>query len=135
MKAAIENNPATMRRPDDKTILIVDDNHSVTHALSFLLQDAGYAPMVFNDGHAALDFARDNVPAAALVDIHLPDINGLVLSRQFRDFFGPDVPIIVLSGDTSMENLNSLPYAGATYFFSKPINSISLLEQLRGWIR
>ena len=48
-----------------------------------------------------------------------------------REILGPDTPIIVLSGDTSMPTLNSLPHVGATYFFSKPVNAAHLLERLK----
>ena len=73
----------------------------------------------------------DGSQFGAVVDIHLPDMNGLVVSQKFRERLGPHAPIIVLSGDTSMETLNSLPHVGATYFFSKPVNSGQLLERSR----
>ena len=69
--------------------------------------------------------------SAAVVDIHLPDISGLVLSSKLRERYGPKLPIIVLSGDTSMENIRSLQHVGATYFISKPFNSEHLVERLR----
>ena len=51
-----------------------------------------------------------------------------------RELLGPDVPIIVVSGDTSMEVINALSHVGATYFFSKPLNVPNLLERLKEWI-
>jgi DNA-binding response OmpR family regulator len=69
--------------------------------------------------------------AAAVVDIHLPDLSGLVVSQKLREILGPQTPIIVLSGDTSMTTLNSLPHVGATYFFSKPVNASYLLERMK----
>ena len=66
-----------------------------------------------------------------MVDIHLPDISGLVLSSKLRERFGPGRPIIILSGDASMENLRSLSHVGATYFISKPFNSQHLIDRLR----
>ena len=66
-----------------------------------------------------------------MVDVHLPDMNGLILSQKLREQLGPEAPIIVLSGDTSMETLNSLSLVGATYFFSKPVNSEQLLDRIR----
>ena len=69
-----------------------------------------------------------------MIDIHLPDISGLVLSTKLREKYGPDLPIIIVSGDTSMEMIRSLPHVGATYFFPKPINAEYLLERLREWI-
>ena len=113
-------------------ILIVDDNRMVTRALSSLIRDAGYAPFACHSGADALAFADgDEQPSAAVVDIHLPDINGLVLSQKLRDRFGPDTPIVVVSGDTSMETIKSLPHVGATYFFPKPVNSNALMQRLK----
>ena len=84
---------------------------------------------------AAIDFARQSVESvpviAAIIDIHLPDINGLILSRQLRDTLGPGTPIIVLSGDASMEVLNSLPHVGADYFFCKPVKGSLLVDRVR----
>jgi CheY-like chemotaxis protein len=65
-----------------------------------------------------------------MVDIHLPDLNGLVITRKLCDQLGPRVPIIVVSGDTSMETLNSLAHVGATYFLSKPTSPAVLLQIL-----
>ena len=114
------------------TILVVDDNRIITRALSTLIRDAGYAPVAFHSGSDALAFADGaRPPGAAVVDIHLPDINGLVLSQKLRDRFGPDTPIVVVSGDTSMETIKSLPHVGATYFFPKPVNSNALMQRLK----
>ncbi len=114
------------------TILVVDDNRMVAQALSSLLRDAGYAPVAFHNGADALAFSETaQMPGAAVVDIHLPDINGLVLSHKLRERFGPDMPIVVVSGDTSMETIKSLPHVGATYFFPKPVNANALIQRLK----
>ncbi len=116
----------------DTTILVVDDNRMVTRALSTLIRNAGYAPFACHSGADALAFAGGNtLPGAAVIDIHLPDINGLILSQKLRDRFGPDTPIIVVSGDTSMETIKSLPHVGATYFFPKPVNANALMQRLK----
>ena len=131
MKSVAINQPNRADSPTT-TILVVDDNHMVTRALSSLIRDAGYAPFACHSGADALAFAHgDAIPGAAVVDIHLPDINGLVLSQKLRDRFGPDTPIVVVSGDTSMETIKSLPHVGATYFFPKPVNSNALMQRLR----
>jgi DNA-binding response OmpR family regulator len=115
-------------------VLVVDDNQPTARALSTLLKAANYDVAVSYRGADAVDRARASSFSAAIVDIHLPDISGLVVSQKLRELLGPDVPIIVLSGDTSMQMLNSLPHVGATYFFSKPVNSHQLIERLREWV-
>ena len=112
-------------------VLVVDDNQMVAHALGKLLSHEGWRVSVCYTGLDALKQVECEMLAAAVVDIHLPDISGLVLSSKLREKYGPKLPIIVLSGDTSMENIRSLPHVGATYFISKPINSEHLVERLR----
>ena len=114
-------------------ILIVDDNQVVAKALSQLLGSANYATQVSLCGSDAIAYLEDHLVDGAVVDVHLPDMNGLVLTQEIRKRLGPDKPIVVLSGDTSMEVLNSLQHVGATYFFSKPVNANHLLERLKGW--
>jgi len=122
------SDPASTAPP----ILIIDDSPIVTRALSQILQQEGYNTEVFHTGADTLDYAQKQLPiAAAIVDIHLPDISGLVLSYKLRESYGPDRPIIVLSGDTSIENIKTLPHIGATYFISKPFNPDLLIERLK----
>jgi DNA-binding response OmpR family regulator len=118
--------------PRARRVLVVDDSVATSRALATLLRGAGYEPVVCHTGGEAWAYATETVtaPAAVVLDVHLPDINGLILSKKLRDRFGPDTPIIVLSGDTSMETLGTLPHVGATYFFSKPVSSGQLIERL-----
>ena len=117
------------------TILIVDDNQPTAKALAKVLGLAKFNTAVSYRGADAVEYARNHPVDAAVVDIHLPDISGLVVSQKLRDSLGPNTPIIILSGDTSMETLNSLPHVGATYFFSKPVNSAHLVARMREWVK
>jgi CheY-like chemotaxis protein len=120
------------RAAEGLAVLVVDDNPGVTRALSRLLEQNGYRAAVCHTGAEALAYARCHRPAAALVDIHLPDVCGLALSSELRAHFGEGAcPIIVLSGDASIENLKRLPDAGASYFLSKPFKSEHLVERLK----
>ena len=123
-----DRGPGQAARPE---ILIVDDSEATARGLGGLFQTAGFDAKTFGQGLDALDFARRHKPAAAVIDIHLPDISGLVLSQRLREILGPAAPIVVLSGDGSMEVLNSLRYVGATHFFQKPVNASLLLEHFR----
>lgn len=113
------------------SILIVDDNEATSRGLDFLFRDAGYEPAIFAEGLAALEHAREHKPIAAVIDIHLPDISGLILTQRLREILGPRAPIVIVSGDASMEVLNSLPHVGATYFFRKPVSGAMLVEHFR----
>ena len=87
----------------------------------------------FHSAGPALEYAQQEIPAAAVIDIHLPDGSGLDLIRQLRPHWGDDLPIVILSGDTSIETLRQFPELGATYFFSKPANAARLLDHLKRW--
>ena len=112
-------------------VLVVEDNPGVARALATIIGNAGFAAVPCTRGTEALHYCRSGRPVAAVIDIHLPDINGLVLAQKLRDEFGDDTPIIIVSGDTSMETIKSLSHVGATYFFSKPINPAALVERLK----
>ncbi len=113
-----------------REVLIIEDNQTVAQSLAALVQQAGYRPIVFHTGCTALGYTEHNRPCAIVVDIHLPDISGLIVSQRIRHCLGPDTPIIIISGDTSMENLNSLAHVGASHFFGKPLKAASLVQRL-----
>jgi DNA-binding response OmpR family regulator len=121
-------------------VLIIDDSEPTANALSAILSRSSYAPAIAHRGaeginRAAAEQASEGGGfAAAVVDIHLPDLHGLIVSKRLREILGPDTPIFVLSGDTSMTTLNSLPHVGATYFFSKPLNAGLFLSRLKEWL-
>jgi CheY-like chemotaxis protein len=115
------------------TILLVDDDVIVIRAMQNILRRSGFATIGCLTGTDALSKCAAGIDAA-VVDIHLPDINGLALSQQLRKALGPAAPIIILSGDTSMDTIRALPDAGATYFCSKPVNTSILIKQLKEWL-
>jgi DNA-binding response OmpR family regulator len=117
--------------PDGHQILIVDDDRQTAKALAALLADSGFRTTVMHTGREALRFAKKVHPSAAIIDVHLPDLNGLVLSANLREELGTTAPIFVVSGDTSMETLNSLPHVGATHFFAKPMSAPYVIQRLK----
>jgi two-component system sensor histidine kinase RpfC len=126
----VAENPNTSKPARSREIMLVEDNEGVAKALKRYLESKGYGAPVFSTGRTALAHVEQRKPDAAVVDIHLPDLSGLVLIRQLREQLGESTPIVVLSGDVSMATINSLPHVGATYFFSKPVQPGALLERL-----
>ncbi len=116
-------------------VLLIDDSEAMTRALGAVLRQAGFNTHACLTGGDAMAYAAKGLPiSAAVVDIHLPDVSGLAVAKSLRDRFGGHIPIVVVSGDTSMENLNALHGAGATYFFSKPLQPRQLVHRLREWL-
>ena len=117
--------------PTPAEVLVVEDNFGVAHALASVIRKAGFEAVACHTGADALDRLAVAKPRAAVLDIHLPDINGLILAHKIRDRLGGDIPIIIVSGDTSIETIKSLGHVGATYFFSKPVSPSVLVSRLK----
>lgn len=120
--------------PDAPKVLVVDDSPPTARALARVLNGACYQTVISHSGTEALSVAEEHTFDAVVVDIHLGDLNGLVVAQKLRERLGPEATIIILSGDTSLETLKTLPHVGVTYFFSKPVNVQHLLERLREWV-
>jgi DNA-binding response OmpR family regulator len=114
-----------------REILIVDDSEPTARALAELLLREGFEAAAFTRGSDALAYLNVGSPSAAVIDIHLPDVSGLAISQHIRDTLGPDLPIIIISGDSSIQNLNTLSIVGATHFYSKPVRAAELLQRIR----
>lgn len=118
-------------RKPAREILIVDDNEPTARALAELLLREGYETAAFTSGIDALAYLDVGAPSAAVIDIHLPDMSGLAICRLIRAKLGSDLPIIIFSGDNSIETLNALATIGVAHFFNKPVRASELLQRLR----
>ncbi len=112
-------------------VLVVDDHQPTADALARLLEAERYQTAVAYRAAHALSAIDEFRFQAAVVDLNLPDLHGLILIQKLRERLGPKAPVIVLSGENSIDMLKAVAQSGATYFFSKPVNVSQLLTQLR----
>lgn len=113
-------------------VLIVDDNIDLAQALEVRLCANDYQTLVARDGSSAVALALDEMPFAILLDLHLPDEDGLAVMQRFRSF--PElssVQIIVVSADCSPVTQHKALEQGAHAFLEKPVNHHLLLHTLR----
>ncbi len=73
-----------MTRPEDKTILVVDDEDDVREYLATVLEDAGFQVMTAGDGNQALDRLREKIPDFISLDLVMPNKSGLRFLRDLR---------------------------------------------------
>ncbi len=130
-RSSVDAEASTQRASAEHDVLIVDDDQRTARALAKLLNDAGFQTTVLHSGKEAIRHVKHKHVSAAIVDVHLPDLNGLILSKSLREHLGMAAPIFVVSGDTSMETINSLPHVGATHFFAKPMSPSYVIERLK----
>ncbi len=101
-------------------VYLVDDDPRVREALSELLASLQIDHVTFASAAAYLGFKRSDACACLVLDVHLPDINGLDLQQQLADESSP--PIIFISGHSDIPSTVRAMRAGAIEFLAKPIH-------------
>jgi len=125
-----------MRRADGSQIrvLVVDDEPTLTDLLSMALRYEGWEVKTAADGRQAISLAREFKPDAIVLDIMLPDIDGLqVLSRVRAD--GADTAVLFLTAKDSLDDRITGLTAGGDDYVTKPFSLEELVARLRGLIR
>ncbi|MGE3269118.1 MAG: response regulator [Chloroflexota bacterium] len=117
----------------DRKLLIVDDDALMTDSLGFLLQQEGYQVTVASSGAEALAAARDVTPDLVLLDVGLPDLNGIEVCRRLRAFWNG--PVIVLTARRQEADKVVGLDAGADDYVTKPFASSELLARIRANLR
>lgn len=121
------------RRSDDATILVVEDETTVRETVTRALQDEGFRVVAATDGLSGLRKARDAKPDLVLLDLMLPEMDGLSLCRALRR--DSDVPIIMLTArSTEMDKIMGLE-TGADDYVVKPFSLGELLARVRSLLR
>jgi len=103
------------------TILIVDDEKEIRNSLSGVLEDGGYSPVTASGGEEALKIVREDEVKLILLDIMLPDIDGVEVLRQVKEM-EPDMPVIMISGNATIERAVESMKLGAHEFIEKPLS-------------
>lgn len=112
-------------------ILIADDNKTNRLILGQILESAGYEVDSVNDGETALDRLLAGGYKAAVLDMHMPGLDGVELLRQYRLVHpGVTVPVIMLTADVTFDAKRDSADAGADAFLTKPAKSEVLLATL-----
>jgi FixJ family two-component response regulator len=111
-------------------VFVVDDDVSVREALEGMLDFAGFEVLAFGSAHQFLNSPRANVPNCLVLDVGLPDLNGLDLQKLVAGD-RVDMPIIVITGRGDVPMTVSAMKAGAVEFLTKPLDDEVLLDAIR----
>jgi two-component system, OmpR family, KDP operon response regulator KdpE len=114
-------------------ILVCDDEPQILRALRVILRDAGYEAVTAAGGEEALDRAAVKPPAAAILDLMLPDIDGVEVTKRLREW--SEMPIIVLSAVGEEEEKVRALAAGADDYVTKPFGPPELIARLEAALR
>jgi two-component system KDP operon response regulator KdpE len=114
-------------------IVVIEDTLAIARALRAALTARGYDVVVAPTGHEGIDATALNDPAAVILDLGLPDIDGVEVCRRIRSW--SDVPIIVLTADDSEHRKVEALDDGADDYVTKPFSTPELLARLRVVLR
>jgi FixJ family two-component response regulator len=115
------------------TVFVVDDDVSIRKSLELLIEAAGWQPATFASAQEFLQHPRPVSPSCLVLDVSLPDLNGLEVQRRVA----PDrteMPIIFISGYGDVPMTVRAMKAGAVEFLTKPFKDDVLLDAIRGAI-
>jgi len=113
-------------------VFVVDDDVSVRESLELLIKSAGWQPELFPSAQEFLAHPRANVPSCLVLDVALPDLNGLDVQKRVVD--RTDMPIIFITGYGDVPMTVQAMKAGAVEFLTKPFGDDVLLDAIRNAI-
>lgn len=114
-------------------ILVVDDEELLVKGIKFNLQNDGYQVVCGSNGREAIELAHDPEIRLIILDVMMPEIDGMEACRQIREF--SDVPIIMLTARTQdMDKLMGFEH-GADDYMTKPFNILELKARIRALLR
>ena len=109
------------------TVLTIDDEEVIRRSFQAYLEDSGFEVLQAQNGRVGLDVFREHKPDIILVDLRMPEMDGLeVLATVVRE--APDVPIIVVSGTGMIQDAIEALRLGAWDYVLKPVEDLGILE-------
>jgi two-component system, OmpR family, KDP operon response regulator KdpE len=125
-----EREPTAAKPP---RVLVVDDEPQIVRALKVVLREAGFDAVPAETASEALDAAAVRPPEAAIVDLVLPDLDGVEVTRRLREW--SEMPILVLSAVGEEEQKVRALEAGADDYITKPFGTRELVARLQAALR
>ncbi len=118
-----------------RTALIVDDELPLLQLLGEVLDEAGFATTCFGTDAPALDALRTSRFDLLVVDIGLPDMNGMHICETARARYGEDVAILIITADNRKERCITALELGADDFVGKPFDIEELMARISSVLR
>ena len=109
--------------PDQLVVLAADDDEDILELVAFRLERSGYSVLRARDGQQALDLALEEQPDLALLDVMMPKLDGIEVTRRLRaETATSRMPIILLTARAQDGDIERGFEAGATDYIRKPFS-------------
>ena len=115
--------------PEQRRFLVVDDEQEVCNFFSYLLKNKGYSVVTANTGQEAADRLKRCQFNVALVDLKLPDVNGIEILKEIKKV-QPDCEVIIITGYSTVKSAVEAIQSGAFDYVEKPFVNIDEMELL-----
>ena len=118
-----------------KTVLIVEDNELNMKLFHDLLEAQGYATLQTKDGREALQLAREHRPDLVLMDIQLPEVSGLEVTKWIKEDENlRDIPVIAVTAFAMKGDEEKIRQGGCEAYIAKPISVSDFLKTVQKFI-
>lgn len=118
-----------------KTVLIVEDNELNMKLFNDLLEAHGYQTVQTRSGVEAVELARKHMPDLILMDIQLPEVSGLEVTRWLKDDDAlKHIPVIAITAFAMKGDEEKIRQGGCEAYLSKPISVVKFLETVRNYL-
>ena len=125
----VEEKPKEKLSANAKTIMVIDDSIVIRKMVEIALEDGDYNIVTSNSGKDGLNLLDEENPDLVIVDMTLPDMNGIDLLKTVKASKG--IPVIMLSGKDAPQLIESAKSAGADDFLPKPFRDDDLIEKVK----
>ena len=132
----LTNASPTLTRPDGTPlrVLVVDDEVNIAELIGMAVRYEGWEPTVAHTGSKAVNAAKETRPDAVVLDVMLPDFDGMEVLRRMRSQH-PDVPVLFLTARDSVEDRVAGLTAGGDDYVTKPFSLEEVIARLRALMR
>ncbi len=118
-----------------KKILVIEDNETNLYLIRFILNKSGYEVIEAREGKTGVELAAKEKPDLILMDIQLPDIDGLEATRRVRaSEDAGELPIIALTSYAMVGDREKALEAGCTGYIEKPINPETFIAEMEKYL-
>src|SRR6266550_5062408 len=112
------------------SVLIIDDESGILESLTILLRSEGFTPIGAHGGKRGLELIEQSSPDIILTDLRMPAVTGVEILAAARASM-PDVPVILMTAQATLQSAMQAVNEGAFYYIQKPFQNDELLAILR----
>lgn len=117
-------------KTQDLDVLIVDDSRDAADSLTTLMTLMGHRAKAAYSGKEAIEAVAHSRPLCVMLDVHMPDMDGLALANALREQCGDNLVLIAVTGADRDDELAAEVFALVDYHFTKPVSAEALAKVL-----